>query len=543
MTMNNNNEQLSRMKSLMTYGMKTESKQSPYSAVEYQKVGADGKIYGIVREGTKYYIKTAPNKQNLCESDFGYIGGFRNRRDYEYNSYANAQKQFDLKMMSLKEACNKRDYSIDSWDLDKKEMVVVEASDKMKKEISRERQIMANAMLISEKKGAKACPNCGNSPCSCNIEDAQKDNIKSEKPETGDAKDAVEHEEPELPKEMKESKVNEADVLAWNRNQDYMDKSKGTEVGDGAPFDDAEARDIDDNKEVSKTGEMQNGVVEGASMHDADNQNTPKPGVGEVGDTAPFDGEKGKQIDEAEDLSLDDASDDEDEDVLGDEPFDGDEDMADDSAIDDEEVEGEPFDDELEDDSMEDGEEFKDDLESRVTAVEDLLRKIADKLGVEGSTPVDSEEYADDDDLFGDEEPADDEEEIDDCVDMNMPMGEGRQRNDDVYVYESKGYRDAIRKQVNEEGMKPFKDNGRVPQGNMNKLDDFGKHPAYQKKVMELPPKDMQEFPEYYDMNDDSVKNDSPYGEKIGNGAPFEIKPETIENAVAEAIKRILKKK
>jgi hypothetical protein len=89
--------------------------------------------------------------------------------------------------------------------------------------------------------------------------------------------------------------------------------------------------------------------------------------------------------------------------------------------------------------------------------------------------------------------------------------------------------------------MTPFKDAGRVPSGNMNKLDDFGKHPAYQKKVMELPPKDLQEFPGYYDMNDDSVRNDAPYGEKIGDGAPFDIDPQLIDNAIAEAFNRLKK--
>ena len=97
---------------------------------------------------------------------------------------------------------------------------------------------------------------------------------------------------------------------------------------------------------------------------------------------------------------------------------------------------------------------------------------------------------------------------------------------------------------MNESGMESFTDAGRVPSGNMNKLNDFGKHPAYQKKVMELPRKDFNEFPGYYDMNDDSVRNDSPYGEKIGDGAPFEITPEKINNAISESIKKLgLKKK
>ena len=159
---------------------------------------------------------------------------------------------------------------------------------------------------------------------------------------------------------------------------------------------------------------------------------------------------------------------------------------------------------------------------------------------------ITEEEYGDDD-LYDDGEDEDmglepeaDEEPIED----ETAFEEAPQ------VYESKAYRamklrEAAKraKAINEEGMESFKDAERVPSGNMNKLDDFGKHPAYQKVVMDLPPKDMKEFPGYYDMNDDSVKNDAPYGEKIGDGAPFEIDPQAIDNAIAESIQRILKKK
>lgn len=532
-----NNEQLDRMKALMNYGLKTENKHS-YSAVEYQKLGADGKVYGIVREGTKYYIKSASNKQNLTESDFSYIGGFRNRKDNEYSSYANAQKQFDLKMMSIKEACNKRGFSVDSWDLDKKEAIVIEASDKMKKEILRERQIMKNAMMVAEKKGA--CPECGNSPCTCNaddVKDSQKDNMKSEKPKTGDAKSAVDHEDPKLPKEMTESKVNEEEVLGWNRNDDYMDKSQGTEIGDSAPFNDATARNIDDGeKQVSKTGEMENGVVEGKSMHDADNQNTPTPGTNKVGDNQPFDGEKGKQIDEAID-GLDDDTED-----LGDESGEEDDELA---PADGEEM---ATDDEFGDEEDDEEDPYSEDTNERIDRMEDLIAQIAEKLGI--NVGVDEDEY-EDDDLFDGGDESDDyeygydeeEEPVNDEVDMEEPVAESRSPKEKVYVYESAGFKRALRKQkMNEDGMKPFKDGGRVPSGNMNKLDDFGKHPAYQKKVMELPPKDMQEKPGYYDINDDSVRNDIPYGENIGDGAPFEIDPEIIKNAVSEAIQRFKKK-
>ena len=588
----NTNEQLARMKVLMGYGLQTESKKTPYSSIENQKLAADGKIYAIIREGAKYYIKSAPNKQNLVKEDFNYIGGFRNRKDNEYTSFANAQKQFDLKMMSLKEAANKSDFNISSWDLDKKENVVIEATDKMRKEILRERQIMKNATMISEKKGK----DCANGVCCDEVDDrfkkTQENNIKVEKPteECGDPTKAAGYTDAasNLPKEMTaEGVVKETSekVLGWNRNdKDYMDKSHGTEIGDSAPFDDATARNIDDgDKKVTKTGEMKNGVVEnhGTSMHDTDDQNKPAVGVGEGpsdDNNKPFDDKKGRQIDEA----IDD---------LGEEPIGDDDAMGDDfggeEPMDDGMGEGEPMDadamgddlggeepmddgmsdDEFGDEEVEDDDVYEDDLESRVAAMEDLLNQIAEKLGV-GPDTVDDAEYGDDElfddeegddfgaeDNFEDDEPmgddfgaegdfgAEDDFEGDEFEDDDeMPM-ENRRRNG-VQIYETKAYRRAMRKQrMNEEGMTPFKDAGRVPQGNMNKLDDFGKHPAYQKKVMTLPPKDLQEFPDYYDMNDDSVKNDMPYGEKIGDGAPFDIDPQSIDNAIAEAFDRLKKKR
>jgi soluble lytic murein transglycosylase-like protein len=54
--------------------------------------------------------------------------------------------------MSLNEAANKHDIDTSSWNLEKKEGVVVEATESMRKEILRERQIMRNAVAINEKK-------------------------------------------------------------------------------------------------------------------------------------------------------------------------------------------------------------------------------------------------------------------------------------------------------------------------------------------------------------------------------------------------------
>ena len=118
-----------------------------------------------------------------------------------------------------------------------------------------------------------------------------------------------------------------------------MDKSHGTEIGDTMPFDGPEGRDIDDgDKDVKRSGEEKNGTIhEETSMIDSeDNQNSPKPGVGEIGDNEPFDGEKGRQIDEAID-DIDDDSEHEDS-------FDEDEENFDDESFEDEDLNDAPED-------------------------------------------------------------------------------------------------------------------------------------------------------------------------------------------------------
>ena len=115
------NGQFDRMKQLMNYGL-NESKKQPYAGIEYTKVAADGKLYGIVREGTKFYIKVSSKKDNVLAENFEYIGGFRNRKDHEYTSFASAQKNFDFKLRSLAEAYgNGKNIIVESWNPDKQE--------------------------------------------------------------------------------------------------------------------------------------------------------------------------------------------------------------------------------------------------------------------------------------------------------------------------------------------------------------------------------------------------------------------------------------
>ena len=566
----NMNSQFDRMKQLMGYGL-NESKKQPYTGVEYHKVAADGKLYGIVREGTKFYIKVSSKKDNVLAENFEYIGGFRNRKDNEYSSFASAQKNFDFKLRSLAEAYgNGKNIIVESWNPDKQEELTVEATEKMKREISRERQIMENAMKIFNRKPQTAIKpinevnECGSNPfCidpSKEFKDSQKGNINDKVEGTGNAEKANKGYKKATTKGSKIVGEASEKPLGWNREDpDYMDKTHGTEIGDKMPFDGPEARNIDDgDKKVTNSGEEKQGTIheEDTSMiYTPDNQNSPKPGVGEIGDDEPFDAGEGRQIDEAID-DLGDGLEDDDEGYDDIDAADDDLDMADDDL----EAAGDDL--EAADDDLDLGGEdaVGGDLESRIDAIEAKLDQILDAIN--------DEEY-EDDDLYDDDDDDDDEGEGDDAEfeletdDAEPGLGEEEPEmgaeeepemgdEEEPEVYESKAYRAmkireaAMRnraRRINEGGLYPFKDAGRVPSGNMNKLDDFGKHPAYQKKVMELPPKDLQEFPGYYDMNDDSVRNDSPYGERIGDGAPFDIDPESIENAIAESVMRVLKKK
>lgn len=530
--MNKFDNQLSRMKAMMNYGLQTESK-TQYSDIEYKRMGADGKMYGIVREGTKFYIKVSNKTENVLKENFDYIGGFRNRKDHEYTSYANALKNFEMKMHSINEASNKKDsIIIESWNPDRKEMLTVEATDKMRKEIARQRQIMGNATMIQEKKNYTV--DLTEAEC-CKVDKecaaTQKNNIAKKSDGKGEPtrqggdpfteKVCCEPAKTQKTNGKKECKpVMEGEqVLGWNDNEDYLDTTHGTEIGDSAPFTEGEGTEK----------EMENGTVaEGAVMHNAQNQNTPAVGVGEVGDDAPFD-ETIKEEDEIvadEDEEIVEEGFDG-EDVMDDDAEMGEEDAEDDFLADEEPVEDDAevdFESDLDDMADEAAEEdaFDGDMETRLSAIEDLLAKIADKVGV--ST-------FEDDDLYDDEEGADEvavddadmeEPEVDGeeiSIDDEMPMDD----EDDVEVFESKNYRKAMLKE--------------------DEMHYFGQHPAYQKEPMELPEPNHQEKEGYYDMNDDSVESTEAFGKEIGDSAPFEVDPAAIENAIAESIKRILKKK
>ena len=100
-------DKLNRMLNLMEDDRK--SKNIYEGNVWYHANGADGKVYGILKEGTKFYIKTTESgKENISES-YDYINGFTNRREHEYSSYNDATKHLEQELMYLNEQFGKHE--------------------------------------------------------------------------------------------------------------------------------------------------------------------------------------------------------------------------------------------------------------------------------------------------------------------------------------------------------------------------------------------------------------------------------------------------
>ena len=221
-------EQLSRMSQLMFYGSgKDSNKNNAVSSVMNLKEGADGKVYGIVSEGTKYYIKSCKKGDEQLAESFDYIGGYLNRKSCEYSSYADAVKDMNMRLMSLNEdygrrmPINEMKRSADFMDQDMVEM---------QESIQRHRQILENIDVIYQNK----------------------------KSGIGDRNIGV----PEAPK-----------------TQEY-----NTKVGD--PFEDkADYEENRDNKETAKDHEKQGGPFEDETEYEESTDNIEKKDSNTPGDT------------------------------------------------------------------------------------------------------------------------------------------------------------------------------------------------------------------------------------------------------------------
>ena len=535
----NENAQLQRMKSLMTYGL-NESKTPAYSSVEYSKKGANDVTFGIVREGTHYFIKQLKPNTNgkLIAENFEYIGGFRNRKDNMFESFASAQKFLGEKLIQINEEVGDKAKAVitEAWDIDAAKEVVAEGTRKMQAEIARQREIMTNSKLISES------GSCTGKKCKQEFEAVKgKDTDKNSESPKADAKKGEEKIKDYNGKEIKggvgapfnlKPSVNESTTtpLSSRENPDYIDTSHGTKIGKvtgfGKPVEDKTPDSVaeENGGEAEKTTSP-NEVNEEVALHNTDNQNSPAVGTEKVDgkNMAPFEEkttvteavddldsnvEDDADLEGGEDVNLDDG---EDADLEGTEGLEGD-------GTEELEPEGPINDLGAEDAGLEDE---GSDVETRLSSLEAKIDSLLDA--------IDNLKY-DDEPLYDDEDAdAEGNEDFDNDGAEGDFESEGDEDFDDDEdfdeVVESKSYRKAM---MNEE----------------NRLDMFGKHPAYQKKVMSYPQNTNPMKDGQYDMNDDSVESEAPYGQGLGSNAPFTIDPKGIDsNAIVEEALRILKKK
>lgn len=480
MNYNNYKEETSRMLELMNYGINESSSKSSAPRVEYSVKAADGLTYGIVNEGTKFYIKVAPKKDTqVVNEDFDYIGGEMNKKQNEYKSYALASKNLELKLMQINESHKSTKVLIESMKREPAADWQINETKEMRNAINRMNQISRNVAMILEDKDIKAYgENVGNpdthwtdndeKPSPYKEEPVGKTHVSSkdedwtnedENPskEVNKTNDKVGSthtsdtakmttgftEKPKMPDTLKEGKrtikLTEEQVLAWNRgNDDYMDKSNGTEIGSSAPY----GMELDGK--TSNQGEAPAQSIHEAEgpVHNSDTTLYPNGSTGDVAhDGDPFKCGKGSDC-EADNGVIAEGFDDE---YAG---FDG---LGDDDEVPFPEVEDNEYEIELDDDAQD-------------AAFNDM----------------DNEGMFDDDD------------EDDDYL-------------SDDYLYEQE-------------------------------LHDFGKHPAWNTRPMTLPPNKEVAPNGARDWNDDSVEGEEHYGKKIGSSAPFEKAVQKITNSIMESL-------
>lgn len=501
----NNSKELDTMKRLINYGKVEESATNTgmlTPRLEFSAVAADGKTYGIIKECNKFYIKVAPKKNTeVLAEDFDYIGGFMNKKENEYPTYAMASKQFDLKMMSINEA-NAVKAQVTQFKEQEPSDWQINETKEMRNEINRFNQILGNVSVILNENEYKPVANNGkvpeapashpsekkvNAPFTDTavakgdkeFETKQTDPTKAGGPFTKDGEvtdsdmqsdkkatkntDATYFEKAEYVPEgsvadkkpsggkvtradeskRRTIKLTESQVLAWNQNKDYMDTSRGTEIGDTAPYD----------TEI----EMELTEAEGVVAHNAENQNTPNNETGHEGDTAPYDTELEKNVNEGVWDDFDDPY------ALNDDDFEflnrigGDKRAARAARVANKEI---------------DDEVFSSERDDKVAATYD------------NDVP------------FPEVDEVDNEFEGDDVEFEDTP------ENDLEGIIDS-----IVRECVSEA-----------------KLDVWGKHPAYQQAPMTLPP-NVEVAPNgARDWNDKSVESEKPFGSQIGSGAPFDEK-------------------
>ena len=618
--MANFNDQLLRMKSLMTYGAVNEKKETNSGAMEYHAVGADGKSYGIIRENQKFYIKVAPKSKEMVVEAYEYIGGFNNKKANEYTNYSNAMKNFELKLMSINEAYNPK-VNIDSLEaFEANGEVMTEGTKEMMAEIARQRQIMNNVAAILNESSTISSKNIGTpeAPKTAKFNDKigkpfdvtakaeldgdfKKTSASPEKQGEpfGDSAKAEKETDAEYvpsgsvanqkPKGGKVVKVDESTKKVWemmakldksfvlNESCDEwgscgIPSSEGVGSADGHLMEGDDIAGLPDEEPMTGFADDSfEGEESAEESPELDDEMTDDEFEADFGDEEDFDMEGDDEFGddefdmEGENEFGDDEFDAEGEDEFGDDEFDAEEDM--DMDVDgDGEIGGDAEIDELRaeiealraeiaslkgegSEVPEEGEGFYDEemgMDDEAEFDEEMPEdEFGGEEGMEGDDEFDAEEEMPEDDIeeeFNPEMDANyddfDESELDQFDDEGEFGMEGDDEFGDEEMPEDEfGISESRKKEllpIVESLVKSIKGQRLAEEG--TKLNDFGKHPGYRKKPMSLPKTGSDNEKSMKDWNDESVYSEQPFGNKIGDSAPFDI-VQKVTDSVMEALK------
>ena len=562
--MANFDAQLQRMQSLMTYGAVKENKKQVTGTMEYHAIGADGKAYGIIRENQKFYIKSTDKKNEMIAEAYDYIGGFNNKKQYEYNMLSDAKKNFDMKLMSIKESYSPKT-NLSLTDFEVKGDYMSDCGKNMMNEIARQRQIMNNAAAIMNESSTIGCNNTGNpeapktmsftgkagapftetatASLDKDMKETASDPEKQGEP-FGDKSKAEDYKDAQYvpngsvanqkPKGGKVVKVDESTLKVWEMMA-KLDKSFtlneacdewgscGLPSSEGVGSPDGHLMEMDmmdDANPVTEEDMMEEPIMEDDEIAGFDNEE----GMEFADDDMEFESEdeEGMDPEEMDDEDLDFDFDDEEYDF---------EDYGDDE------------DEDVDPDEMEGAEEAEEDMENPDESELEMLRDEIEKLRAEIAALKgengDSEE-GDFEVELGDEEMPENDMDFEGEEGMDFEgdedMGESEMTNETFDPEVDANYDDEEKdfgiSESRKAQLEPIIEGLTRRYLNEDKLNDFGKHPGYRKKPMSLPTTGSDEG----DWNDSSVYSEQPFGQKIGDSAPFDKVVNVITDSVMEAL-------
>jgi len=512
-------KELEKMQHLMNYGI-NESKKTVSSngIVEYSQVGADGQTYGILKEGTKYFVKVAPKKDTeVLAEDYDYIGGYLNRKGYD--SYTKASNALNLELIHVNESCGSKEPVKSQFNINESAEWENKDNQEMKAELNRFYQLVENVdNILSENvhyiKEDKNAP-FNNKP---STKDGGGTNGPQGKQQNLGIKDKSYVDDG---KQVDPEKVyNKNGVKGTSPSGEYkaacgdnnIDKEGGNAYQEKAKTSKEQGKSVSENKQkrVIKLSEEQKKQVlawrdDRAFVHNSSDSELDRSHGTEIGDTAPYNDNVNENFETTEwDDGLPGSA------GIGEpkkykKPFENQNGVTQPVSENILEID---LDSDFDDSIAQSGQDI---LDSDLNADDS---SIYNHLDAHGEGPESLGVDFNNDDVMNDIPDSDMDGEI-------APLDFG---GDDEFGTDGMGSEDELAPLY--EAIKRIVE---------TKLDDFGKHPAYQKKVMTLPKNaDGSEWGE--DWNDESTKGEEPYGKKIGSSAPFDDVVSAITNAVVTAL-------